>query len=47
MSNGKSPGADGLTVEFYIKLWVHLVDDLHKSISHGLKGNYPSLREDP
>jgi hypothetical protein len=37
MSNGKSPGADGLTVELYAKFWVHLVDDLHKSISHGLK----------
>jgi hypothetical protein len=37
MSNGKSPGADGLTVKFYIKFWVYLVDDLHKSISHGLK----------
>jgi hypothetical protein len=37
MSSGKSPGADSLTVEFYMKFWVHLVDDLHKSISHGLK----------
>jgi hypothetical protein len=37
MSNGKSPGADGLTIKFYIKFWVYLVDDLHKSISHGLK----------
>jgi hypothetical protein len=37
MSNGKSPGADGLTVEFYAKFLVHLVDDLHKSVSHGLK----------
>jgi hypothetical protein len=34
MGNGKSPGADGLTVELYMKFWVHLVDDLHKSISH-------------
>jgi hypothetical protein len=37
MSSGKSPGADGLTVKFYMKFWVHLVDNLHKSISHGLK----------
>jgi hypothetical protein len=37
MSNRKSPGADGLTVQFYVKFWVRLVDDLHKSISHGLK----------
>jgi hypothetical protein len=37
MGHGKSPGADGLTVEFYQKFWVHLVDNLHKSISHGLK----------
>jgi hypothetical protein len=37
MSNGKSPGANGLTVEFYVKFWVHIVDDLHKSIIHGLK----------
>jgi hypothetical protein len=37
MSNGKSPGADVLKVEFYVKFWVYLVDDLHKSISHGLK----------
>jgi hypothetical protein len=26
-----------LTVEFYKKFWVHLFDDLHKSISHELK----------
>jgi hypothetical protein len=37
MGSGKSPGADGLTVEFYMKFWVHLINDLHKSISHGLK----------
>jgi hypothetical protein len=37
MSNGKLPGAHGLTVEFYAKFWVQLVDNLHKSISHGLK----------
>jgi hypothetical protein len=37
MSNGKSPGADGLTVKLYAKFWLHLVDDLHKSIIHGLK----------
>jgi hypothetical protein len=37
MSNRKSPGVDGLTVKLYAKFWVHLVDDLHKSISHGLK----------
>jgi hypothetical protein len=37
MSNRKSPGANGLTVEFYVKFWFHLVNNLHKSISHGLK----------
>jgi hypothetical protein len=28
---------DGLSVEFYQKFWVHLVDDLHQSISHGIE----------
>jgi hypothetical protein len=37
MDHGKSPGADGLTVEFYQKFWVHLVNNLHKSRSHGLE----------
>jgi hypothetical protein len=37
MSSGMSSGADGLTVEFYMKFWVHLVDDLHKNRSHRLK----------
>jgi hypothetical protein len=37
MINGKSPGAHGLTVKLYMKFWVHIVDNLHKSISHGLK----------
>jgi hypothetical protein len=45
MSNGKSPGADGLTVKFYVKFWVHLVDDLHKSISHGLKKGKVSVSQ--
>jgi hypothetical protein len=26
-----------LTFEFYMKSWVHLVNNLHKSISHGLR----------
>jgi hypothetical protein len=37
MDHRKSPGANGLTVDFYQKFMVHLVDDLHKNINHGLK----------
>jgi hypothetical protein len=37
MDHRKSPGADGLSVEFYQKFWEHLVDDLHQSISHGIE----------
>jgi hypothetical protein len=31
------PAYNGLTVEFYQKFWIHLINNLHKSISHGLK----------
>jgi hypothetical protein len=45
MDHRKSPGADGLSVEFYQRFWVHLVDDLHQSISHGLeKGTLSELQ---
>jgi hypothetical protein len=37
MDHGKSPRTDRLLVEFYQKFWVHLVDNLHQSISHRIE----------
>ena len=36
MADSKSPGCDGLPVEFYKKFWTDVKDDLFKAYTHGL-----------
>ena len=48
MSSGKSPGADGLPVEFYHRFWgllgQDLVDSLNYSVNHGALSDSQCLR---
>ena len=39
MSNNKSPGPDGLIVEFYKIYWCDIKDDLYDVIINGLEDN--------
>ena len=39
MNNGKTPGSDGLTVEFYKIFWQDLKDAMLSSFSHSFQIN--------